>query len=442
MLYKKLVIDNFLCFDHFEIQFPDRVSVIIGRNGAGKTSLIRALVYSLYFMFTNDRSMGDDFLSAGNPDLKMRSIRYDEFHRNRSTDETAVDANFHGEMNFLNESLKWDMYRRSTSGSALNPSRYRPAYQQLMQLYRKNDELPLIAYFSDSFPHTLTIISQFAKQQMSANGKTLRNFGYYQWDNETACVEIWQRRLLNSMAKVKQLENDIDAFTRDEVDFVVERLKKFSKVVNTNMCDSSYEIERLFYMFDEEQKPELWLRLKSEKEIRFSGLPAGYKRLYSIVLDLAYRAYLLNRHADVEPTGLAMIDEIDLHLHPSLETEVVERFTRTFPRLQFILTSHSPLVVSNLLSDGGRNKVFRLVANEKKAHELPDLFGIDYDDVLLDWMEGYPRNAELDFLKIATQRALDMGNEQLISLRTKELTALLHDEEKALQMIAKWKNEK
>ena len=153
MLYKKLVIDNFLCFDHFEIQFPDRVSVIIGRNGAGKTSLIRALVYSLYFMFTNDRSMGDDFLSAGNPDLKMRSIRYDEFHRNRSTDETAVDANFHGEMNFLNESLKWDMYRRSTSGSALNPSRYRPAYQQLMQLYRKNDELPLIAYFSDSFPY-------------------------------------------------------------------------------------------------------------------------------------------------------------------------------------------------------------------------------------------------------------------------------------------------
>lgn len=441
MLYQKLAIDNFLCFDHFEIQFASGVSVIIGRNGAGKTSLIRALVYSLYFMFTNDRSMGNDFLSAGNPDLKMRSIKFDEFHRNKSTDDAASDANFHGEMKFLGEMIVWDMYRRSTSGSALNPARYKPAYQKLMQLYRKNGELPLIAYFSDSFPHKLTNISKFATQQILSNGKTLRNFGYYQWDNETACVEIWQRRLLNSMAKVKQLESDTDEFTRNEVGFISRKLKLFSQVINTKMCDDSYEIDRLFYLFSEEQKPELWLRLKSGQEIKFDALPAGYKRLYSIVLDLAYRAYLLNRQADVEPAGLAMIDEIDLHLHPSLETEVVERFTRTFPNLQFIMTSHSPLVVSNLLSDNQRNKVFRLVAGEKRPHELPDLFGIDYDDILLDWMDGYPRNEELGFLRTAMKRAIEMGNEQLISMRKEELAELLHSKEKAEQMIAKWKDE-
>lgn len=441
MLYQKLVIDNFLCFDHFEMQFAPGVSVIIGRNGAGKTSLIRALVYSLYFMFTNDRSMGDEFLSAGNPDLKMRSIRFDEFHRNKSTDDAASDANFHGEIEFLKELIVWDMYRRSTSGSGLYPARYKPAYQQLMQLYKDNDELPLIAYFSDSFPHKLTNISQFAKQQISANGKTLRNFGYYQWDNETACVEIWQRRLLNSMTKVKQLESDTDAFTQNEVDFVLKKMKQFSQVVNTSLCDSSFEIDRLFYMFDEEQKPELWLRLKTGREIKFDGLPAGYRRLYSIVLDLAYRAYLLNRQANVEPTGLVMIDEIDLHLHPSLETEVVARFTQTFPKLQFVMTSHSPLVVSNLSSNDRRNKVFKLVAGEKQPHELPDLFGIDYDDVLLDWMEGYPRNEELDFLKFSIKRALDMENNQLLTMRMKELTKLLHSKEKAEQMIAKWRNE-
>ena len=441
MVYKKLIIDNFLCFEHFEMQFAPGVSVIIGRNGAGKTSLIRALVYSLYFMFTNDRSMGDDFLSAGNPDLKMRSIQFDEFHRNKSTDESAAAANFHGEIEFVGELIVWDMYRRSTNGSALYPARYKPAYQQLMHLYRKNDELPLVAYFSDSFPHKLTNISQFAKQQMSANGKTLRNFGYYQWDNETACVEIWQRRLLNSMAKVKQLENDIDSFTQNEVDFVSKKLKQFSKVINTNMCDSSFEIDRLFYMFDEEQKPELWLRLQSGNEIKFDGLPAGYKRLYSIVLDLSYRAYLLNKQTDIEPTGLAMIDEIDLHLHPSLETEVVARFTRTFPKLQFIMTSHSPIVVSNLTSSHQRNKVFRLVAGENQPHELPDLFGIDYDDILLDWMAGYPRNKELDFLKFSIKRALDMNNENLISMRKSELEKLLNSKEKAEEMIAKWKDE-
>lgn len=441
MLYQKLIIDNFLCFKHFEMRFAPGVSVIIGRNGAGKSSLIRALVYSLYFMFTNDRSMGNDFLSAGNPDLKMRSIRYDEFHRSKSTEEAVADANFHGEIEIYGERIEWDMYRRSTSGSALNPGRYKAAYQELMRLYREHDELPLLAYFSDSFPHKLTNISQFAKQQISANEKTLRNFGYYQWDNETACVEIWQRRLLNSMAKVKQLEKDADKFTCNEVQFVTQKLIHFSHIINPSMCDTSFEIKHLFYMFGEDQKPELWLHLKSGQEIKFDNLPAGYKRLYSVVLDLSYRAYLLNRRASIEPTGLVLIDEIDLHLHPSLAAEVVERFMRTFPRLQFVMTSHSPLVVSNLPAKSNENLVFRLVAGEDAPHELPDLFGIDYDDVLLDWMEGYPRNKELEFLKTAMKRALDMKNEQLIAMRKQELVSVLHDEEAAEKMIAQWKNE-
>lgn len=440
MLYHKLSIDNFLCFDHFDIQFAPGVSIIIGRNGAGKTTLIRAMVYSLYFMFTNDRSMGDDFLSAGNPDLKMKSIKYDEFHRRKESEDVTADANFHGQITFQGENIEWDMYRRSTSGSSLNPSRYKPAYQHLMQLYRKYNELPLLAYFSDSFPHTLTNISSFAKQQMAANGKTLRNFGYYQWDNETACVEIWQRRLLNSMAKLKQLDDDTDTFTRNEVAFITKKLTQFSLVLNSDICDTAFEIDRLFYLFDEEQKPELWLRLKSEQEIKFDRLPAGYKRLYSIVLDLAYRAYLLNRRVDVEPTGLVMIDEIDLHLHPSLETEIVKRFTQTFPKLQFIMTSHSPLIVNNLSPDEKQNKIFRLVAGEKQPHELPDLFGIDYDDVLLDWMGGTPRNEELEFLQMAIKRAVQMENTQLFNMRRKELEKML-GEKKASQLINKWKEE-
>jgi predicted ATP-binding protein involved in virulence len=441
MLYQKLSIDNFLCFDHFEIQFAPGVSIIIGRNGAGKTTLIKALVYSLYFMFTNDRSMGNDFLSAGNPDLKMRSIKYDEFHREKKSGDVAIDANFHGKISFKGEEIEWDMYRRSTSGSSLNHSRYKYAYQHLMQLYRKYNELPLIAYFSDSFPHTLTNISSFAKQQLSTNGEMLRNFGYYQWDNETACVEIWQRRLLNSMAKLKQLENDTDSFTRNEVNFVTKKLIQFSQTLNGNICDTAFEIDRLFYLFDEDQKPELWIRLKSEKEIKFDKLPAGYKRLYSIVLDIAYRAYLLNRQADIEPVGVVMIDEIDLHLHPSLEVEVVERFTRTFSKLQFIMTSHSPLIVSNLSSNKKQNKIFRLVSGENSPHELPDLFGIDYDDILLDWMGVTHRNEDLAFLQLAVKRAIQIGNKKLLDLRVRELEQML-GHEKAAQLLNKWKNEK
>lgn len=443
MRYRKLVIDNFLCFRHFEMEFAPGVSIIIGPNGSGKTSLARALVYSLYFMFTSDRSMGSDFLAAGNPDLKMRSIEIDEFSRNNSSDEAAADANFHGEMDYGNELITWDMYRRSTGGSALYPSRYKHAYQQFMRLYRAGNNLPLIAFFSDSFPHTLTNLSQFAKQQIAASSNTLRNFGYYRWDNETACIGIWQQRLINSLARLKQLEDDIDEFTRNEVNFVTGKLKEFSQVVNTNSAtNNAFVIDRIFYQFDGDQKPELWLHFTSGKEIKYDRLPAGYKRLYSIVLDLSYRAFLLNRNSDAELTGLAIIDEIDLHLHPSLENEVVQRFTRTFPELQFIMTTHSPLVISNLVPNGDRNRVFRLVAGKDAPVAADDFFGADYNDVLIDYMDSYPRNETLDFLKVAYLRAVQMDNKVLIDKRKNELTRLLLDDEvKANEMIAKWQQQ-
>lgn len=436
MHYKKLTIDNFLCFKKFDISFAPGVSAIIGRNGAGKSSLLHAMVYSLYFMFTTDKSTGKDFLSAGNPDLKMRSLDYSEFHRDRSTDEPAPDANFHGEIDYCGNPIVWDMYRRSTSGSALYPSKYQEAYHEFMRTWRSGESLPVIAYFSDSFPHNLTNISQFAKQQIASNGSTLRNFGYYQWDNETACIEIWLRRLQNSMLKYNQLQESTDEFTKNEVDFISEKLKLFSRVINKEVCDDAFEIDKLFFLVDENQQMQLWLKLCSGKEVCFKKLPAGYKRLYSMVIDLAYRSYLLNRNMK-EPTGIVMIDEVDLHLHPSLEMEVVERFTKAFPKLQFVMTTHSPLVLSSIKKGEDRNQIYRIVAGEEKPHILPDLYGVDYDDVLTDYMESRSNIELIDILRTSIMRARKMNNTDLFNQRYAELVELA-GEKRASELLKSW----
>ena len=73
-------------------------------------------------MDTNDRSLGEDFLAAGNPDLKKKSPDFGEFYRNASSDEIG-DVNLHGEMELVGERLVWEIFLRSTSGSALYPDR-------------------------------------------------------------------------------------------------------------------------------------------------------------------------------------------------------------------------------------------------------------------------------------------------------------------------------
>lgn len=425
MKYKRLVIDNFKCFKHFEVDFAPDVSIIIGKNGAGKTSLINAIVYSLYFMFTNDRSLGEDFLSAGNPDLKMKSPDFSEFHRNKAMDKIE-DVNLHGEMELNGQALQWDMYRRSTPGSSLYPSKYRMAYQQFMKQYRETSRLPLVAYFSDSFPHRKTNISSFAKEEMGKGEQTLRNFGYYQWDNDLACTSIWEQRLTNSLIKDKMLEG-ANAFTHAEVKYIEEKLCAFSRPIHAD-CDHDFEIERIFVSFNEKEERELWLRFQNGKELKFEALPAGYRRLYSIVLDLAYRAFLLNRSKTEEVSGLVLIDEIDLHLHPSIEVEVVERFTRLFPSIQFIMTSHSPLVVTNLSHKGVDNRILRLVYGEPAPHTLPDVYGIDYDAAVRDVMEVGSRDEELDFLRSSILRALRIHDNTLLEMRKKELHQAVSDE--------------
>jgi len=91
----------------------------------------------------------------------------------------------------------------------------------------------------------------------------------------------------------------------------------------------------------------------------------------------------------LEGFGIVLIDEVDLHLHPNWQRVIVGNLNKTFPNCQFVLTTHSPIVISespNLLcyslSDGG-------------LHKLNNLYGMDVNQVLLQDMDAGIRNADI-----------------------------------------------
>ena len=83
-------------------------------------------------------------------------------------------------------------------------------------------------------------------------------------------------------------------------------------------------------------------------------LSDGYKGVVCLAADIAYRAIKLNPHlgvnAVIETEGIVLIDEIDMHLHPIWQKRVVEDLKRTFPKIQFIVTTHSPFIIQSLNS--------------------------------------------------------------------------------------------
>jgi predicted ATP-binding protein involved in virulence len=70
--------------------------------------------------------------------------------------------------------------------------------------------------------------------------------------------------------------------------------------------------------------------------------------------DIAYRAVTLNPHLEAniltETPGVVSIDELDLHLHPKWQRRVIENLRTTFPKIQFICTTHSPFLILSLRS--------------------------------------------------------------------------------------------
>ena len=422
MILKSVSVENFRAFKNFSMSFAPKVSVLIGKNGAGKSSLLQSLIYALNFIFSDEESLGDTFIASGNPDLKMESMNVDEFYRKSFDAIPESFSNIHCEADYLGKKLHWDIYKRSLAGQVPNPEKYADAFRGFIDTYQKEGILPVLAYFSDSFPHKHYSLTEFAKIQIASQDSVIPNFGYEQWSKEYACTYMWQSRWVNAIAKDVQLQYK-DKFAHDEAGYVTQKMIEFSKPIHDE-CINDYEIETMFFAL-KDNVPQMWLRLKNGKDIDFNHLPAGYARIYSIVIDICYRSWILNRDVTKEPIGVVMIDEVDLHLHPSLAVEVVERLTKLFPKIQFILTTHSPLIISTLPTADGQSKIYRIVNGEAEPHVLSDIYGIDYNTTLLDVMESSVGSEIINYLTETLLRNMRQGNVKLVEKRKAELKKLV-----------------
>lgn len=425
MYLKKLHISNFRCFRDYTIEFAPGVTVLFGKNGSGKSTLIHAIHKALSFAFKNDKvEEGELTLSSGFPSLRPNQYRKKEdIVRDEKSGLSLPYICIHAEADFLETTLDWDMYAL-TSTFALQPSKYKTAYKLLMSRIKETGTFPVFAYFSDSFPHISTKASTLSKTQLS-----LRNLGYLGWDDETAYSDLWITRLTkiwtiwnrakmnvmqeeSALAKCEKLKasGDINENEyREDVDLHRARLenalKDFNKynpeissirecLVNFSKKLPGIDVQNVFVSVYEEDG--LCLETKDGQNPPFEKLPAGYKRIFYMALDIAYRSYILNGTTDSE--GIVVIDEIDLHLHPALEQVILQCFQETFPNIQLVVSTHSPLVLTGVETEGKPNVILHMASGDTKPEVTHDIYGIDYNTGIEDVMGVESKNVELDYM--------------------------------------------
>ena len=425
MYLKKLHISNFRCFRDYTIQFAPGVTVLFGKNGSGKSTLIHAIHKALSFAFKNDKvGEGEITLASGFPSLRPNQYRKKEdIVRDEKSGFPLPDINIHAEADFLETTLDWDMYAL-TSTFALQSSKYKTAYQQLMSKIKETGTFPVFAYFSDSFPHISTKASTLSKVQLS-----LRNLGYLGWDDETAYSDLWITRLTkiwtmwdrakmnvrHEEAALANCENlkasgfineneyceDVNLH-RTRLEIAQKDFNKYNPEISSireclvNFSKKLPGIDVLDFFVSVYEEDGLCLETKDGQNPQFEKLPAGYKRIFYMALDIAYRSYILNGTTDSE--GIVVIDEIDLHLHPALEQVILQCFQETFQRIQFVVSTHSPLVLTGVETEGKPNVILHMASDDTKPEITHDIYGIDYNTGIEDVMGVESKNVELDYM--------------------------------------------
>jgi predicted ATP-binding protein involved in virulence len=107
-----------------------------------------------------------------------------------------------------------------------------------------------------------------------------------------------------------------------------------------------FENNTIQLSFDDKNDRVLIIQNNGDKFFGLNELPSGFKAIFNIYSSLLMRTCLLDiNHMDLE--GIVIIDEIDVHLHISLQKKILPFLIRSFPEVQFIVSTHSPFVITS-----------------------------------------------------------------------------------------------
>lgn len=411
MRLDRIKLHNYRNFSDYDIALGHKTTLLIGKNGMGKTNLIAAMVQALSFIFSKQRDKKQyDFIASSDRRVQGFSGTDARFENNdyqypikiqaegllSEIDSSHISETDCSNVDIFGGLLNWSFEQESAT-SGLKDSLFKDAYQKFWQYYNDKDEKPVLAYFSDGFPHKNTRIGASIKSKLESGNPLPPNTGYYQWDLDQSCVEIWKTYFAmqwnnNSTKPDEAKENYVNAVTQV--------LKQFTSSLEKGMNESLAITD----LYSEFRGGKLVMMIEYDNGTRkpFDSLPQGYNRMFSMVFDLANRSYLLNGHCN--PEGVVLIDEIELHLHPTIAMEILPRLQRAFPRLQFIVSTHSPLVITNFnqtVGDTEDHKLYKLYSKDGHYYNqlIEDVFGIDYNSGLTDVMDTPHSNVQMDELR-------------------------------------------
>jgi len=364
-------LQNFRGIRRLDIDLDDSITIFIGNNGAGKSSILDAIAILLSWVIARVRHAG----ASGRP------IQEIDIHNQAKYSLLKLQLS---SIENRDEIVQWQLVKgragvsKPTEGSELQSV---SSYAKTIQNNLEQDQtLPIFVYYPVNravldIPLRIRTKHSFddpleAHANALTSGANFRHF--FEW--------FRHREDFENERKLEQLEQDAAIFIDKQLDAVRQALQHFLPDL------TEFKVRR---------SP---LRLSAKKqgiEIQVDQLSDGEKCLVAMIGDLARRLAIANPQAS-EPLkgfGVVLIDEIELHLHPAWQRSLIRQLAQTFPNCQFILSTHSPQILGEV---SGKN--VRLLRSNEEGEVIcntPDqALGLDSSEIIEELMNATKRDSD------------------------------------------------
>lgn len=372
MYIKRIVLKNIRCFKEFTLEFEKSNSsvLIVGDNGEGKSTLLRSIAMGL---------CDESSAAALFRELRGRFVR-----RGKEEEDTSIDlyVSNGSEQSFIIET-KYRSLKKSVGGSL----------EGLTQtIYRGHEKNETNKIGQEEFPWKSIFIAGYGAGLRTSGSASLDSYlavdavyPLFRYDEPLLNPELVLRRLVDEEKKKQKRSEILNDF-----------LELLRKILNLEKRDRVYLTRQ-----------GIEVRGPWEGRCSLESLGDGYKSTIIWVLDLIGRRLLYSQILNPEQmTGIVLLDEVEQHLHPRWQLNAIPLIQNAFPEIQFIITTHSPLVVS-----GCKNCKIRKVTSNKD--EIEDAYGWRAEDVYRNVLD----------LKSSRASEIQRDIEEYRKLNSKSLTA-------------------
>lgn len=426
---KSVHLTNFRNYKNISLNLGRMTTIIIGRNGSGKTNMITAIKQSLSFIFSKKKDAPQfDFVASS--DQKVKSFLSTDPRYNDGDYKYPVAVGADVQLYDDERLLSWEL-RKISADRGINES-YVAACMRFWTKVFDTNKIPVFSFFSDSYPHIQSTIGKNMQDKLDSGNPLPQNTAYYKWDDERNCTELWKQYYVMNW---KNTRFGNDKGQEEYCSAIEQAMVTFSEPISGNQDNLEFTLEGLT-VEARGKEDTLVVKFRDGRRIPFDLLSQGYKRILSIVFDIAHRGYLLQKNCN--PYAVVFIDEVELHLHPSLAQEVVQRFRRSFSNAQFVISTHSPLVIADYKQDKD-NLLYSIVVSEDgpEYHNVKNMYGMDYITVLQSVMETPERNSYLQNLAGAYRYWKQLGDKKRILQLESSIKRLVGEDSEFYKSLVK-----